>query len=142
MRITASPILLGESLRAAKIPGAERYYGIVVVQGSLTPAARWLRIPMRTREPAPWALGVRLRHEPEHVHRLTIAASAPADGRTIEQVASLAGDLWISLVVRDSRLLPVTGRTQLHAGDEVLVLADPETLQTLNDIFGSHPAPD
>jgi cell volume regulation protein A len=51
----AVPILLGEFLRAAHVPGAERLYGIVVivvvlsvlVQGSLVPSVtRWLRLPM------------------------------------------------------------------------------------------------
>ena len=55
-------------------PTRERLYGIVVVvvvfsvlvQGSLVPAAaRLLRLPMYPVEPEPWALGVRLRDEPE-----------------------------------------------------------------------------
>jgi len=59
----AVPILLGELLRAAHVPDAERLYGIVVVvvifsvlvQGSLVPTvARRLRLPMRTVEPEPW----------------------------------------------------------------------------------------
>jgi potassium/hydrogen antiporter len=67
------PILLGIFLLEARIPDAQRLYGIiavvvvfsVVVQGSLIPAAaRLLRVRMRSVEPQPWALGVRLRDEP------------------------------------------------------------------------------
>jgi cell volume regulation protein A len=78
----AVPILLGEFLRAAKVPEAERLYGIVVVvvalsvlvQGSsITALARALGLPMRTTQPQPWAVGVRLRDEPTGVHLLTAA---------------------------------------------------------------------
>src|SRR6516165_1125868 len=52
----------------------------VVVQGSLTPAAaQLLHVPMRVMEPEPWALGLRLREEPNGVHRLTIRPCSPAD---------------------------------------------------------------
>ena len=87
----AVPILLGSFLLAAGVADAQRLYGIVVVvvvfsvvvQGSLVPTvARLLRLPMRPVEPEPWALGVRLRDEPDGVHRLTVTAGSPADGRT------------------------------------------------------------
>ena len=130
----AVPILLGTFLLTARVPGAGRLYGIVVVvvvfsvvvQGSLTPAvARLLRVQMRVVEPEPWALGVRLQDEPSGVHRLTIKAGSPADGRTIDQLAALPGDAWVSFVVRDGQLVPIKGDTRLLAGDDVLVLADP-----------------
>jgi cell volume regulation protein A len=98
----AVPILLGGYLLMARVPEASRLYGIVavvvvfsvVVQGSLVPAAaRVLRVQMRTVEPEPWALGVRLRDEPAGVHHLTIKAGSPADGRTIDDLAGLPGDL-------------------------------------------------
>jgi cell volume regulation protein A len=130
----AVPILLGTFLLTARVPGAGRLYGIVVVvvvfsvvvQGSLTPAvARLLRVQMRAVEPQPWALGVRLQDEPSGVHRLTIKTGSPADGRTIDQLAALPGDAWVSFVVRDGQLVPIKGDTRLRAGDDVLVLADP-----------------
>ena len=102
----AVPILLGSALLAAHVPDAERLYGIVavvvvfsvVVQGSMTPAAaRLLHVPMRVVEPEPWALGVRLRDEPSGVHRLTIKTGSPADGRTIDDLADLPDDAWVSL---------------------------------------------
>lgn len=131
----AVPVLLGELIRAADVPGAERLFGIVVVvvvvsvlgQGSLVPTvARALRLPMRTVRPEPWALGVRLRDEPGGVHRLTVARGSDADGRTVDDVADLVGDVWVSMVVRDGALVPVRGTTALRHHDEVVVLADPE----------------
>lgn len=144
----AVPILLGSFLLAAGVPDAERLYGIVVVvvvfsvvvQGSLVPAAaRLLHLPMRTIQPEPWALGVRLAEEPEGVQRLTIAGGSPADGCTIAALAALPGDVWVSFVVRDRQLLAVRRDTMLLAGDEVLVLADPDLHDELVRAF-EHPA--
>jgi cell volume regulation protein A len=140
----AVPILLGIFLVAAHVPDARRLYGIVavvvvfsvVVQGSLVPAAaRLLRVPMRPVEPEPWALGVRLRDEPDGVHRLTVSAGSPADGRTVADLARLPGGAWVSFVVRDGQLVPVRHDTRLHAGDDVLVLADPGLRERLGRAF-------
>ena len=143
----AVPILLGSFLLAAHVPDAERLYGIiavvvvfsVVVQGSLTPAAaRLLHVPMQVMEPQPWALGVRLRDEPSGVHRLTITPRSPADGRTIDDLASLPGDAWISFIVRDGQLVPNKGDTRLQAADDVLILAPSEQHNDLATVFEGH----
>ncbi|MEP6852563.1 MAG: cation:proton antiporter, partial [bacterium] len=140
----AVPILLGVLLRAAHVPKAERLYGIVVVvvvfsvlvQGSLVPeVARRLRLPIRTVEPEPWTIGVRLRDEPEGVHRLRVAASSPAEGRTLDELADTVGDIWVSIVVRDRVLVPVRSDTRLEAQDDVVVLADPELASALTAAF-------
>ncbi|MEP7025932.1 MAG: cation:proton antiporter [Actinomycetota bacterium] len=140
----AVPILLGIFLVAAHAPEAQRLYGIVavvvvfsvVVQGSLIPtAARLLRIQMRTVEPEPWALGVRLRDEPSGVHRLTITAGSPAEGRTVGELAGLPGDAWVSFIVRDGLLVPLRSGTALRPGDDVLVLADPSLHSMLRAVF-------
>jgi cell volume regulation protein A len=144
----AVPILLGIFLVAARVPDAQRLYGIVavvvvfsvVVQGSLVPAAaRLLRVPMRPVEPEPWALGVRLRDEPSGVHRLTIRAGSPADGRTVRDLAGLPGDAWVSFVVRDGQLVAIAPETRLRAGDDVLVLADPSLHDRLVRAFEGPP---
>ena len=120
----AVPILLGGFILAAHVDQAPRLYGIVVivvafsvlVQGSLVPAvAGWLHLPMRTSAPEPWALGVRLAEEPEGVHRLTIGAGSPADGRRVDELPGFPDDAWISLVVRDNQPLP-DPRRQCLAG--------------------------
>jgi cell volume regulation protein A len=140
----AVPILLGSFMLAAHVADAERVYGIVivvvtfsvVVQGSLVPtAARVLHVPMRTVEPEPWALGVRLRDEPDGVHRLRIEPGSAVDGRAIEALDNLPDDAWISLVVRSGTLVPVRGETTLRSGDEVLVLADPALREELAALF-------
>ena len=108
----------------------------VLVQGSLVPtAARALRVPMRTVHPEPWSLGIRLRDEPEGFHRFTIAPGSPADGRTIEQLADLPVDVWVSFVVRDQQLLTVRGDTTLDPGDDLLVLADDHDRPELAAVF-------
>jgi cell volume regulation protein A len=128
----AVPILLGTYVLTAGVADAARLYAIVfvvvafsvLVQGGLLPAlASRLRVPMRTVEPEPWSLGVRLRHEPDNVRRLVIAAGAPADGASIDRL-DLEQGTWISIVLRGGRLLELTGETVLRAGDEVLLLTD------------------
>jgi cell volume regulation protein A len=140
----AVPILLGEFLRAAHVPQAERLYGIVVVvvalsvlvQGSSVPAlARALKVPMRTTALEPWTVGVRLRDKPAGVHRLTVAKGSAADGATVESLSDQVGDIWVSIVVRASELVAVRADTELRAGDEVMVLAEPELTNTLRSIF-------
>jgi len=140
----AVPILLGEFLRAAHVPQAERLYGIVVVvvafsvlvQGSSVPAlARMLRVPMRVTSPEPWAVSVRLRDEPRGVHRLTVATGSTADGATVEGLSDHADDIWVSIVVRARRLVPVGADTQLRAGDDVVILAKPELAEELSVLF-------
>ena len=137
----AVPLLLGSFL-LDQMPDGERWYGVVVVavvfsvlvQGSsITAAARLLRIPMRITEPEPWDLSVRVRDEPDSVHRFTVEASSPADGAPIADVADLSDDVWVSFVFRQAQLLRVRGDTQLLAGDEVLVLASQDMRDRLVD---------
>ncbi|MGV1010051.1 MAG: cation:proton antiporter [Dermatophilaceae bacterium] len=144
----AVPILLGESLRGAHVPEAERLYGIVVVvvvfsvlvQGSLVPAVvKALKLPSRTRELEPWAMGVRLRDEPGGVHRLRVTSGSTADGMSIGELADLIGDMWVSIVVRDSQLVSVSHSATLQGGDDVVVLAGPELHDALVSAFTSRP---
>lgn len=140
----AVPILLGEFLRAAHVPQADRLYGIVVVvvafsvlvQGSSVPSlARMLRVPMHMASPDPWAVSVRLRDEPHGVHRLTVLAGSAAEGMTVQGLCDRAGDIWISIVVRARRLVPVRANTQLRAGDEVIILSTPELCDAIGALF-------
>ena len=96
---------------------------------------------MRSVEPQPWALGVRLRDEPSGVHHLTIKAGSAADGRTIGEITGLPGDAWVSFVVRDGQLVPITEDMRLQPGDEVLVLADPGLRGDLTAAFEGHAGP-
>jgi cell volume regulation protein A len=140
----AVPLLLGSYLLTTTLGDAPRLFAIVVVvvvtsvavQGSLVPfVARVLHLQMRTVEPQPWALGVRLDREPVGVHRMTVQTGSAADGRSIADLAELPDDAWISLVVRDRQLVGVSSDTMLRAGDEVMVLAPPERAHDLDATF-------
>jgi cell volume regulation protein A len=127
----AVPLLLGTML--LPLPEGSRLYGVVVVvvlvsvvgQGSLVPtAARLLRVGMRTVEPAPYAVGLRLPSEPEGARELVVGRGGVADGSAIAALPDLAEGTWVSLVLRDGALVPVRGSTVLRAGDRVLLLVD------------------
>jgi potassium/hydrogen antiporter len=132
----AVPILLGLLLLTADVPDAERLYGIVVivvifsvaVQGSLVPTvARRFGVPMQPIRPEPWAVGVQLQAEPDTAYQVAVASGSVVDGRTVDEIADLVGNVWISMVVRDGALLPVRGDTQLRAGDLVTLLIDEDS---------------
>jgi cell volume regulation protein A len=140
----AVPLLLGTLILSEAVPDGDRVYGIVIVvvmvsvlvQGTLVPTvAQRLNIPMRRHDPEPWALGVRLRDEPDGVHRLVVAEGSRADGVTIGDLPVSSDDVWVSFVVRDQQLVPVGGDTVLHPGDDVLVLADPDLRDELLGVF-------
>lgn len=146
----AVPILLGSLILAAHVPGAERVYGIIIVvvafsvlvQGSLvTTVARALRLPMRTVEPQPWALGVRLAEEPEGVLRVTVAEGSAAAGHTLDEVVDSAvevehaDEVWVTMLVRDRALVAPRGSTVLQAGDELLMNADDQLHPRLRTLF-------
>ena len=96
--------------------------------------ARLFRIPMRVVEPEPWALGMRFREEPTGLHRYIVAAGSPADGTAIADLP-VSESVWISMVSRDGKLLPVRGSTTLEAGDEILALSDPESEEDPGNVF-------
>jgi cell volume regulation protein A len=130
----AVPILLGTYLLSAAVPDAIRLYQIVVVvvafsvivQGGLVPTvAHRVGVPMRVLEPEPWSLSLRFRHEPTDLRRYQITPHAPADNTRVADL-DLAEDTWISMINRKGTLLPVRGNTILHAGDEILLLTDPD----------------
>jgi cell volume regulation protein A len=140
----AVPILLGTYLLGAHVPAAARLYGIVVIVvvfsvvvqgGLLSTVARVVHLPVSVVEPEPWALGVRLRDEPDGVHRLTISVGSPADGHTVADLLPLPVDAWIALLVRDGQLLPVRGDTRLQAGDAVTILAGTTMHELLEATF-------
>ena len=139
----AVPILLGMAVAQSGTPGAARAYQVifvivgfsVTVQGGLVPTlAHQLHIPLRSIEPEPWSLGVRFSAEPEGLHRYHVAAGAPADGTTVDDLPG-GENAWLSLVIRDGTLLTVAGHTTLQAGDDVLVLADPDETAALERYF-------
>ena len=143
----AVPILLGTFLLTADVPDASRLYAVIVVvvafsvivQGGLVPAvAARLGVPMRTVDPEPWSLGVRFRNEPRGLRRHVVAAGSVADGRRIGDL-EVGEDVWISFVIRNDQLVPVSSATTLRGGDEILALTDPERGPDLTPIFTARP---
>jgi cell volume regulation protein A len=145
----AVPILLGSMLLGADVPDAPRLYGVVVVvvmvsvvlQGSTVGlVASLLRIPMRTVDLLPYALGVRLRIPPDGAHRVTVAGGSIADGARLSELPQEGVRQWVSLVVRDGGLVQIRRRTRLAAGDEVLVLVGRKQAEESLALF-TEPAP-
>jgi cell volume regulation protein A len=141
----AVPILLGMTIAASGTPGAARAYQIifvivgfsVTVQGGLVPTlAHRLGIPLHTVEPEPWSLGVRFSEEPEGLHRYHVAAGSTADGSAVSELP-FGEDVWVSLIVRDGNLVTAAADMTLQAGDDVLVLAEPDETPALDRLFAA-----
>ncbi len=139
----AVPILLGTFIVAEGVRDSTKIYGLifmvvafsVIVQGSLVPTvARATHVPMQTIEPEPWTAGVRLRDEPEDLRRYVVAEGSIADGSMIADLP-VGEEIWISLVTRDGRLVPIRGNTALRAGDEVLAIVDPDHSEDPRRLF-------
>lgn len=144
----AVPILLGTYLLSAQVRDATRLYQIVVVvvafsvivQGGLVPTvAHWVGVPMRVLEPEPWSLSLRFRDEPTGLRRYQVNPGSPADNCRIADL-DLGEDTWISLINRSGALVPVRGSTVLRAGDEVLLLVDPQSADEPRSLFTVEPA--
>ena len=89
---------------------------------------------MRPVEPEPWALGVRLRDEPNGVHRLTVAPALPPTAAD-RDLTALPESAWISFVVRRGKLVPVSSRDGARsAGDEALVLGEPRHAELFHEL--------
>lgn len=128
------PILLGTYILAAEVPGAGRLYAVifvvvlisVTVQGGLVPPlARLWGVPLHTVEHEPWAMGMRLREQPEGVHRYVVQARSRAAGVPLRELP-VGDDLWISMAARDGTMLQVNGNTRLEEGDQVLAITSDE----------------
>jgi cell volume regulation protein A len=141
----AVPILLGSYLLGAKVPEPQRLYGVVVivvafsvvVQGGLVPyVAQRLRLPMRTVSPEPWSLGLRLQDEPQGARSYTVAPGSSSDGAAVEDLHDLGEDVWVSMIIRDGQLVTVGHDTELHSGDQVLLLGVPDDDDHVAEAFG------
>ena len=139
----AVPILLGMFMVSSGIAGGQRAYDVifvivafsVAVQGGLVPfIVKRLRIPVQIVEPEPWSMGVRFSSEPEGLHNFRVAPGSPADGTAIGKLAK-GRVAWVSAIVRDGHLVTASADTLLLPGDEVAVLADPESVAELTELF-------
>jgi potassium/hydrogen antiporter len=140
----AVPILLGMFIVSSGIADGDRAYDVifvvvafsVVVQGGLVPfVARLLKVPMTTVDPEPWSLGVRFSSEPDGLHNFRVGQESAAAGTRIGQLAR-GRVAWVSAIVRDGHLVTADRDTVLVAGDEVAVLAEPDSADELAELFG------
>jgi potassium/hydrogen antiporter len=138
----AVPILLAAFAVIADVRGARTIYNIVFVvvafsviaQGSLIPfVARRLGVPMRTVEPEPWDVSIRLR-EPGNVQHYVVGPSARVVGSAIRDLP-LGERAWISFVVQDGQALQARGSHVLRIGDDVHVIGEPEDAEVLRRLF-------
>jgi potassium/hydrogen antiporter len=136
----AVPILLGTFVLAGGTPEDRLAYHVifvvvlfsVVVQGGLVPAvAARCRVRMREVEPRPWAIGLRLRDAPDGARRVVVAPGSPPDGLQVRELHARQ-NVWVGIVVRDGRALPVKPDTVLRAGDELLLITDPSDAPELD----------
>jgi len=139
----AVPILLGMEIVDSGTAGATRAYQIifvivgfsVTVQGGLVPSlAHWLGIPLRSVEPEPWSVGVRFSEEQETLHRYQVTAGSAAEGVAVSELPC-GEDVWVSMVIREGNLITAPGDTTLRAGDEVLLLSDPDNAPAIERLF-------
>jgi cell volume regulation protein A len=128
----AVPILLGMFILGSGLAHANRIYAIifivvlvsVVVQGGLVPLfASLFRVPMKTVDAEPWALGMRFNQEPRGLHRHTVTAGSAAEGSTVAEL-DLGEEGWISMISREGKLVQVRGSTRFQTGDVVLALGE------------------
>jgi cell volume regulation protein A len=141
------PLLLGTYIVAEGVPDASRLYSVifvvvlisVTVQGGLVPTlARVWKVPLRTVEPEPWAMGMRFRDRPEGLHRYVVEAGSAAAGATLRDLP-MGEDLWVSVVSRGGQMVRVSGTTTLEAGDEVLAITSDEP--AASRLFQQAPGP-
>jgi potassium/hydrogen antiporter len=128
----AVPILLGSFALSAGQADARQVYEIVFVVvafsvlvqgGSVEWAAQRLGVPMSTVRSTPWALGVRLPHEPRNTRMYVVEPGSETEGAMLGDVIADGGP-WVSVALREGHLLPMTPGTVLRAGDEILLVED------------------
>lgn len=142
----AVPILLAAFAIIADVSDALSIYNIVFVvvafsvllQGStIAVAARRLGVPMRTVEPEPWDVSIRLR-EPGNVQHYVVGPNARVVGSAIRDLP-LGERAWISFVVQDGQARQARGSHILRVGDDVHVIGEPEDADVLQRLFEGPP---
>ena len=132
----AVPILLAAFVVLAQVEDADRIYGIVfvvvllsvLVQGStIELAAARFGVPMRFVETVGF-------EDAAGSYRFRVAPDSHALGRPIRDLP-LGESGWIGAIVRDGTPQTPHGKDLLEAGDEVVVLADPERVAALRRLF-------
>ena len=109
-----------------------------VVQGSsLTYTARrlGLEIPVETTPPLTLEISS-LRHVEGDIVDYTVGKDSRAAGRQVKDLA-LPDGVVITLVARGDQITPPQGKTQIQAGDHVIVVLRPSTRQLVDQAFAN-----
>ncbi|TWU35720.1 K(+)/H(+) antiporter NhaP [Novipirellula aureliae] len=140
----AVPITLATFPMLAGLPGASLMFDIVffvvlvsaVVQGwSLPPVARYLKLEIPTRQPPPVTLEISsLRDFEGDIVDYFVDENCRVAGRLIRDLALPEG-VVIALIARAEQLIPPQGRSQIQAGDHVIVVLRPQVRPIVDRIF-------
>ena len=143
----ATPVILATLPVVEGIDGADRIFDIVffvvlisvAVQGSTIPiVARWLGVAETDRGRRGYWIEAALEGDSGHdLHELVVPGDSPADGVAILGL-HFPEDSLIVLIQRGDEVVVPQGRTELFAGDRLLVMADEETLPQVRGIIGLH----
>lgn len=103
--------------------------------GALSLVARKLGLQLPAEPPPPVTLEISsLRNVEGEVVYYSIAPDSRAHGKTVKDLALPEGAV-IALVVREQQIIPPHGRTQLEAGDHVLLVLRPGVLPLVTRVF-------
>ena len=109
-----------------------------IVQGSsLSYIARrlGLEIPVETTPPLTLEISS-LRHVEGDIVDYTVGKDSRAAGRQVKDLA-LPDGVVIAIVARDDQIIPPQGKTQIQAGDHVIVVLRPATRQLVDQAFAN-----
>ena len=140
----AVPILLGIYIAGSGIPARQRAYEVIFVVVGFSvdgpgrpgadagaPAAH----PAADRGAGTVVAGRPVQRGARGPAPLSRGRPArPADGSAVGDLPC-GEDVWVSLIVRDGNLVTGRGDTTLQAGDDVLVLAEPDEAPALDRLF-------
>lgn len=110
-----------------------------LVQGSTLPmVARWLGLgtPIVPTPAATLEISS-LRHVDGEVVDYSVDSASRAAGRKVRELA-LPDGVVIAMVVRDDQIIPPQGRTEIRAGDHVIVVLRPGSRPLVDQVFGGH----
>src|SRR5690606_143506 len=110
-----------------------------LVQGSSLPlVARWLGLSTPiVPTPAATLEISSLRHVDGEVVDYSVDSASRAAGRKVRELA-LPDGVVIAMVVRGEQIIPPQGRTEILAGDHVIVVLRPGSRPLVDQVFGGH----
>lgn len=144
----AVPIVLATFPAILGTPNAEIYFNIVffivvvsatIQGGALSFLARLFRVEEPPEPEAPMRLELHsLRHIEGDVVDFHIREESKVARRQIKDLGLPSGAV-IAIVARGDQLISPNGKTELAAGDHAILILEPGTLETVQEIFAENP---